>query len=319
MPWYTGPSLIEHLEAVEFDANAAQGLPFRMSVQWVNRPNLDFRGYAGWIARGGVRAGDEILVLPRRSRARVERIVTADGDLPAATEGQSVTLTVSDEIDVSRGDVIVAGDSSVRARRDFKARLLWTGETALAPDEPYFIKVGTALAQARVSVEHTIDIHSFEPLPVRDLTMNGIALASLAVDRDLVALPYCETRELGGFILIDKRTNETVAFGLVEADAPNDAAAPEKGWRAWALPAASFFAGRSLATATFAEDFVAFGATLLVSALLVLALTRSFALALVFAVADAVLRPLVRRACQKISVAHAQRRLGELNSDGGGI
>ena len=318
-PWYRGRALLDHLETVEIAAPArSQDLLF--PVQWVNRPNLDFRGYAGSVARGGVRPGDDVLILPRRLRARVERIVTADGDLSAVVEGQSATLTLSGDVDVSRGDVMVSAESLHAPKRDLKARLLWTGEAPLAPDQPYFIKLSATVAQARVTIDHTIDIHSFAPSSARELAMNGIALASLTLDREVVALPYADARELGGFILIDKRTNETVAFGLVEPEAPQ---APdlraEPSWRDRTRLLASFFAARGFANASDEEELAAFFATVLVSALLVLILTGSFAIAIFFAVADSLLRPLVRRLSQRIFAARAQKKWDELNSDGAGI
>jgi bifunctional enzyme CysN/CysC len=319
-PWYRGHSLLEHLETAHISTpQSSRELLF--PVQWVNRPNQDFRGYAGLIARGGVRSGDEVVVLPRGSRAKVTRIATADGDLSTAIEGQSVTLILDHNIDVSRGDVIAPADSNLPIRRDLKAKLLWTGDRPLAPEEPYFIKLGSALAQARVSIEHTVDIHSFGPLPTRELAMNGIAVASITLDRELVVLPYRDARELGGFILIDKRSNETVAFGLVDAEqAASESQLDEQViWRDWLGSAGIYFAGREAASANLREDLVVFAATVVLSAILVFILTRSFTLAVIFAVLDAVLRPLARSCCRKIFAARAQRQPDELNSDGAGI
>ncbi|HUZ66304.1 MAG TPA: sulfate adenylyltransferase subunit CysN [Beijerinckiaceae bacterium] len=320
-PWRHGGSLLEFLETVEIETSpTSEGLLF--PVQWVNRPDHQFRGYAGWVAAGRVRRGQEIIVLPRGLRSRVERIVTFDGDPEIAAQGQSVTLALADEIDVSRGDLIAALDTDINMGRRLTARLLWTGEQPLSAEASYLIKIGAALAQARVAIEHTIDVHSFAPEPSASLTMNGIALAALTLDRTIVAPSYRQSRDLGGFILIDKQTNETVAFGLVEPPAPASVGRRPAGdayWRLYARAAVRFFTGRETTRASLAADLTGFGAGSLASALLVFVLTGNIAISIVFLIANALLYPAVRRACGAIFAARAKAAADELNSDGAGI
>ncbi|WP_342362502.1 sulfate adenylyltransferase subunit CysN [Terrarubrum flagellatum] len=224
-PWFTGAPLLALLEGAQTDARAADEAGFAFPVQWVNRPNLDFRGYAGTVARGAVSVGAEVVALPSGRRSRIARIVTADGDLDAAQIGQAVTVTLDDEIDISRGDVLASPTLRPRIRKHLSARLLWTGERPMRGDRDYLIRVGAATARASIEAVHSvIDVESFAAKPAETLAMNDIGLASLAFDRPLVVTDFAESAELGGFILIDRLTNETVAFGFVAPDGSDPAA-----------------------------------------------------------------------------------------------
>jgi len=216
MPWYKGTSLIEHLETVEFDANAAQALPFRMPVQWVNRPNLDFRGFAGLIASGSVAEGDAIRVLPSGRMSQVSRIVSFDGDLPRAVAAQSITLCLADEIDCSRGDVIVAADAPAEVADQFEATIVWMSEEPMLVGRQYWLKLGTQTATASVHTpKYQIDVNTLEHLAAKTLELNAIGVANLVTDKPVVFEPYETNRELGAFILINKLTNATVAAGML--------------------------------------------------------------------------------------------------------
>jgi sulfate adenylyltransferase large subunit len=218
MEWYEGPTLLEHLETADIGHERVTGAPFRLPVQWVNRPTQTFRGYAGTVASGTVRPGDAIMVLPAGQRSRIARIVTADGDLDHAVEGQAVTLTLETEIDVSRGDVIVAADDSLAAHQELQVQLLWMAEPPLEVGRSYALQIGTATANARVAaLHHAIDIRSFAARPASSLAVNEIGLVSLQLDRPVVATRYAEDRELGGIILIDRLSNQTAALGMVES------------------------------------------------------------------------------------------------------
>ena len=215
-PWYHGASLIEHLESVDLETGADQARAFRMPVQWVNRPNLDFRGFAGLIAAGTVRPGDPVRVLPSGKTSTVERIVTLDGDLDAAVAGQAVTLTLADEIDCSRGDVLAAADAPPQVADQFEATLVWMDDAPLHVGRGYWLKLGTQTVSATVQQpKHTVNVNTLEQLACKTLELNAIGVAELATDRPLVFEPYAESRALGGFILIDKLTNATVAAGML--------------------------------------------------------------------------------------------------------
>ena len=220
MPWYNGPVLLDYLETVDVSAGSAADGAFRLPVQWVNRPNLDFRGFAGTIVSGVVRRGDEIVAQPSGRRSRVARIVTQDGDLEEAGAEQAVTLTLADEVDVSRGDVIVAANDRIAPRRQVKAHLIWMVEQPEGAGRDYVVKLATASANATISaLHHAIDIHTFEPKKAEALRMNEIGLATLSFDKPLVTTDYAENRDLGGFILIDKFTNMTAGIGMIDSRA----------------------------------------------------------------------------------------------------
>jgi len=215
-PWYDGPALIEHLETVEVDAAAAQSQPFRMPVQWANRPNLDFRGFAGLIASGTIRAGDAVRIVPSGKTSKVKSIVTLAGELDEAIAGQSVTLTLTDEVDCSRGDVIAAAGDPPQVSDQFSATLVWMGEEALKPGRGYWLKLGTQTVSATVQPpKYEIDTGSLDHLATKTLGLNAIGVAEFATDKPIVFEPYAASRQLGGFILIDKFTNATVAAGMI--------------------------------------------------------------------------------------------------------
>jgi bifunctional enzyme CysN/CysC len=216
MPWYDGPPLISYLETVEVDSDSAAG-PFRLPVQLVTRPDLDFRGYAGIIASGTVHPGDEVRVLPSGATATVARIVTWDGDLPVAETGQSVTLTLDREIDVSRGDLIVAAADPAGVADQFEAHLVWMHTDPLLPGRPYLMKLGSSTTSCSVThIKHGINVNTLERTPATTLAVNDIAVANIATGRRLPFDPYQANRETGGFVLIDRLTNVTVGAGLID-------------------------------------------------------------------------------------------------------
>ena len=220
-PWYDGPSLLDHLDAVPLDLGADTVKPLRMPVQWVNRPNQQFRGFAGQIASGSVRPGDEVRVLPSGRLARVARITTADGDLEQAIAGQSVTLTLADEIDCSRGDVIAAAVDPPEAADQFEAAIVWMDEHELLPGRGYWLKIGTQTVTATVQEpKYEINVSTLDHLAAKTLGLNAIGVATVTTDREISFEPYAvegssPNRVLGGFILIDKLTNATVACGML--------------------------------------------------------------------------------------------------------
>jgi bifunctional enzyme CysN/CysC len=215
-PWYGGPSLIEYLETVDVNFSKDTTAAFRMPVQWVNRPNLDFRGFAGLIAGGEVKTGDSIRVMPSGKTARVSRIVAFGGDLPRAVAGQSVTLCLAEEIDCSRGDVIVAADAPAQIADQFEATLVWMADEPLLPGRPYWLKLGTQTATATVQApKYQVNVNTLEHLAAKTLELNAIGVVNLSTDRPLVFEPYAASRELGGFIVVDKLTNATVAAGMI--------------------------------------------------------------------------------------------------------
>ena len=215
-PWYLGPTLIEHLETVEVDTSVDQAKPLRMPVQWVNRPDLDFRGFSGLIATGSVKQGDRIRVLPSGRTSTVSRIVTLGGDLDEAVAGQSVTICLADEIDCSRGDVICLAESPADVSDQFETTLVWMNDEALHVGRAYWLKLGTQMVSATVhEPKFKSDINTMEHLATKTLELNEIGVAEIATDKPIVFEPYSDNRTLGGFILIDKMTNATVASGML--------------------------------------------------------------------------------------------------------
>jgi bifunctional enzyme CysN/CysC len=215
-PWYKGATLVDHLETVEVDSSHDQTRPFRMPVQWVNRPNLDFRGFAGLIATGSVKTGDAVRVLPSGRTSTVSRIVTLDGDLEEAVAGQSVTICLADEIDCSRGDVICVSDDPAEVSDQFETTLVWMNDEALHVGRAYWMKLGTQTVSVTVhEPKYKIDVNTMEHLAAKTLELNEIGVAEIATDKSVVFEPYAENRALGGFILIDKMTNATVAAGML--------------------------------------------------------------------------------------------------------
>ena len=225
-PWYSGPTLIEHLETVEVNSAADADKPFRMPVQWVNRPNLDFRGFSGLIATGTVKPGDAVRVLPSGKTSTVTRIVTmpgktadgseGDGDLKQAVAGQSVTLCFADEVDCSRGDVIAAADNPPQTADQFEATIVWMADEEMLPGRSYWLKLGTQTVSASVhQPKYQVNINTMEHLAAKTLDLNAIGVANLTTDKPIVFESYTDNRTLGGFILIDKISNATVAAGML--------------------------------------------------------------------------------------------------------
>ncbi|WP_343505071.1 sulfate adenylyltransferase subunit CysN [Alloyangia pacifica] len=215
-PWYDGPALLPLLEEVEVEDTRDQAGPFRMQVQWVNRPNLDFRGFAGMIASGQLRPGDPVRVLPSGKTSTVARIVSFDGDKDLAVAGESVTITLADEIDCSRGQVIVAAQAPLEVADQFESTIVWMDENELVPGRAYWLKIGTQTVSATVAEpKYEVNVNTQEHLASKTLDLNAIGVANITTDREIPFAPYAENRDLGGFILIDKLTNHTVAAGLL--------------------------------------------------------------------------------------------------------
>jgi len=214
-PWYSGPTLIGHLESIEVEDEQDAG-PFRMPVQWVNRPNLDFRGFSGQIVGGRIRPGDRVRVVPSGHESTVARVVTQDGDLEEAVTGQSVTITLRDEIDVSRGDVLAAADAPPAAADQFECHIVWMADEAMLPGRPYLMKIGARTVAATVAQpKYKINVNTLEHAAARTLELNEIGVCNVSLDRPVPFDPYVENRDMGGFVLIDRYTNATVAAGLL--------------------------------------------------------------------------------------------------------
>jgi bifunctional enzyme CysN/CysC len=214
-PWYDGPSLLEHLETAKVSDRGAHSA-FRMPVQWVNRPDLDFRGFSGLVVGGTVRPGDAVRVLPSGSTSTVERIVTFDGDLESASTGQSVTLVLADEIDVSRGDVLCAGDDPAEVAEQFEAQIIWMQDDELHPGRPYLLKLAATTVGVTLSPpKHKVNVNTLEEVAAKTLGLNEIGVCTVSTDRPIAFDPYDHNRDTGGFILIDKLTNTTVGVGLL--------------------------------------------------------------------------------------------------------
>jgi bifunctional enzyme CysN/CysC len=215
--WYDGPALLEHLESIPVAQQEVASAPFRMAVQWVSRPNHDFRGFAGRIASGRVHVGDAVSILPAGRKTFIERIVTLDGDLDHAVAGQSVTLTLTDEIDCSRGDVIVSADDATQPVSRITASLVWMSDEKLVPHRSYWLKVGTQAVSASVDVvDSIVDVNTLATRSGEPLALNDIGKVEIDLDRTVPAVRYGDNRKLGGFILIDKMSHATVAAGLIE-------------------------------------------------------------------------------------------------------
>ena len=219
-PWYDGPVLIDHLETMEVNNTASQAKPFRMPVQWVNRPNLDFRGFSGLIATGAVKPGDELRSLPSGKTSKVKSIVTMDCELDRAVAGQSVTITLEDEIDCSRGDVLATADAPPEVADQFESTLVWMDDEPLVAGRGYWLKLGSQMVSATVAEpKYEIDVNnpsgSGSHLASQRLHLNQIGVCEITTDRRVVFEPYADNRALGGYILIDKITNRTVAAGML--------------------------------------------------------------------------------------------------------
>jgi bifunctional enzyme CysN/CysC len=216
-PWYDGPTLMTHLETVEIGEDRMRAMPFRMPVQWVNRPNLDFRGFSGMISSGRVAPGDKIRVLPSGRTSTVSRIVTLDGDLEEAVAGQSITLTLADEVDISRGDVISVSDHPPEVADQFEINLVWMSEERLFPGRPYWMKIGAKLVSAQITeIKYKVNVNTLEHLAGKALELNEIAVCNLSLDQAIPYEAYEADKDLGGFILIDRISNATVAAGMIK-------------------------------------------------------------------------------------------------------
>ncbi|MGM0677988.1 MAG: sulfate adenylyltransferase subunit CysN, partial [Pseudomonadota bacterium] len=216
MPWYHGPTLMGYLETVEVDEERLQHTPFRMPVQWVNRPHLDFRGFTGLIASGTVKPGDAIRVQPSGKTSHIKRIFTYDGDLEQAIAGQSVTLLLEDEIDISRGDVISGVDAPAETADQFETTLVWMHDQPLLPGRPYLMKLGTQSVSATVSqIKYQVNVNTLEHAAARQLDLNGIGVCTLSLSKPVAFDPYQENADTGGYILIDRMTNNTVGAGML--------------------------------------------------------------------------------------------------------
>jgi bifunctional enzyme CysN/CysC len=215
-PWYDGPPLLEHLETVDIDQERRARGAFRMPVQWVNRPNANFRGFSGLIAGGGVRPGDKVRVAPSGKLSSIARVVTKDGDLKHAVAGQSVTLTLTDEVDCSRGDVIAAADDPLEVSDQFETTLIWMSDEPLLPGRPYWLKIGAKTVSATVTdIKHQVNVNTLEHLAAKTLELNEIGVCNISLDQPIAFDAYEANPDMGGFILIDRTTNSTVGAGLI--------------------------------------------------------------------------------------------------------
>ncbi|MCL4145542.1 UNVERIFIED_CONTAM: hypothetical protein GTU68_031357 [Idotea baltica] len=215
-PWYDGPTLMDYLETVPLGDRRKEA-PFRMPVQWVNRPNLDFRGFSGQVACGSIKPGDRVKTMPSGKESTIERIVTQTGDLDEAVPGQSVTLTLTDEIDSSRGDILVAADDPAEVSDQFQVRLLWMSDDPLLPGRRYLLKIGAKTVTATVNApKYGIDINNLSDVPAKTLELNQIGVTTLSLDQPIAFDPYDVNSEMGGFILIDRLSNNTVGLGMID-------------------------------------------------------------------------------------------------------
>jgi bifunctional enzyme CysN/CysC len=215
-PWYEGATLLEHLEQVDVESHA-ETAPFRFPVQWVNRPDLDFRGFAGTVATGSVEPGDPVTVAATGVQTKVARIVTYDGDLAEAKAGDAVTLTLADEVDIARGDLLSPPTARPEVADQFAAHVIWMGDEPLLPGRPYLMRIGARYAPVRVTaLKHKIDVDTREQLAARTLTLNEIGVCNLSTTTPIAFDAYAENRETGAFILIDRFSNATVGAGMID-------------------------------------------------------------------------------------------------------
>lgn len=216
MPWYAGPTLVEHLETVNV-ADDTLKQPFRMPVQWVNRPNLDFRGFAGTIAAGSIRPGDPVVVARSGRSSTVKAIVTYDGEKAEAGAGEAVTLTLSDEIDVSRGDVLTEPEERPEVSDQFSAHLIWMADEAMLPGRPYLLKIGTRTVSGQVTeIKHKVDVNTFSKLAAKQLELNEVAVVNVALSEPVAFDAYARNHDTGAFIVIDRLSNLTVGAGMID-------------------------------------------------------------------------------------------------------
>jgi bifunctional enzyme CysN/CysC len=217
MPWYHGATLLGYLETVPLDEDRMQRLPFRMPVQWVNRPNADLRGYSGTVASGTISPGDEIAVQPSGAVTTVDRIVTYDGDLEHAVAGQAITVTLGDEVDVSRGDLLAASDQAAEVADQFAAKIAWMSAEPLLAGRPYLFKLGTKTVPGTVShIKYRLNVSTMDHIAATKLELNEIGVCNIALEHEIPFDPYDENRVTGGFIVIDRLTNGTCGAGMLE-------------------------------------------------------------------------------------------------------
>jgi bifunctional enzyme CysN/CysC len=217
-PWYRGETLMGYLENVQVEDEVAQAGVFRMPVQWVNRPNLDFRGYSGIVTRGSVKPGDAVRVLPSGKESRVARVVTGDGDLEQAIAGQSITLTLTDEIDISRGDILARTEAPPGVANRFETTLVWMADEPMLTNRPYLMKIGTKTVTVTVpAIKYKVNVNTLEHMAVTKLELNEIGVCHLSSDQLIAFDPYKEDRDTGGFFLIDRLSNNTVGAGMLHS------------------------------------------------------------------------------------------------------
>ncbi|MDV6331045.1 sulfate adenylyltransferase subunit CysN [Asticcacaulis sp. 201] len=216
MPWYDGPTLVEHLETVQIDQDLSDK-PFRLQVQWVNRPDLNFRGFSGTIASGTIRPGDEIIVANSGKSSTLRSIVTYDGEFPVAGAGQAVTLTLADEIDISRGDVLAAKEARPEVSDQFQARLIWMSDQELIPGRTLLIKIGAKTVSASVTeIKHKTDVNTFANLAAKTLKLNEVAVVNIALQEPVAFDAYADNHAMGAFIVIDRVSNLTLGAGMID-------------------------------------------------------------------------------------------------------
>jgi bifunctional enzyme CysN/CysC len=216
MPWYRGPTLMAFLETCEIDETRLQQGPLRLQVQWVNRPNLDFRGFCGLVASGSVRPGDRVRIQPSGRESTVARIVALEGDRPVAVANESVTITLTDEVDISRGDMISSPDAPAEVADQFEATLVWMADEPMLPGRPYLLKIGTRTVNATITEpKYKVNVNTMEHLAAKKLDLNEIGVCNIALDRAVPFDPYEQNRDTGGFVLIDRMSNNTVGAGML--------------------------------------------------------------------------------------------------------
>jgi bifunctional enzyme CysN/CysC len=215
MNWYHGPTLMAHLETVPVGDDLTEK-PFRMPVQWVNRPNQNFRGFSGTVISGAVRPGDAVKIMPSARTSTIDRVVSFDGDLAVGQAGQSLTVTLKDEVDVSRGDVICIANDPAEVSDQFEVDILWMGDEPMLPGRSYIVKAGASQIPGTLdALKYKVNVNTMEHVAAKDLALNEIGVCNLELDRVLAFAPYTESRELGSFILIDRFSNATVGMGLI--------------------------------------------------------------------------------------------------------
>jgi len=216
MPWYHGTTLLSWLETIQTDTDKIHHAPFRMPVQWVNRPSLDFRGYAGTVLSGTIAPGDAIRIQPSGRMSTIDRVVSMDGDLDKAITGQAVTLTLADEVDVSRGDVISAADNPASVADQFETTIVWMDDDPMLAGRPYVLKSGTRTVNATITtIKHQVNVNTLEKSAATQLELNAIGVCNISTDQPLAFDAYEENRDMGGFILVDRMTNATVGAGML--------------------------------------------------------------------------------------------------------